>query len=70
MSYYELVKLVEGVEDTLDSVTIFSHKYILVNSNGETLYVTFDENGKCTIFNEVFLLLNISYIKKVLSRFK
>ena len=70
MSYDGFVKLVEGIEGILDSVTTFSHKYILVNSNGETLYVTFDENGKCTIFNGVFLLLNISYIKKVLSRFK
>ena len=64
MSYDELVKLVEGVGGTLDSLIIFFHKYIWVNFNGSTLYVTFDENGKCAIFNGVFLLLNISYIKK------
>lgn len=43
-----------GVEGTLDSVTTFSHKYLWVNSNGGTLHATFDENGKCTIFNGVF----------------
>ena len=52
--YDEFVKLVGGVEGTLDSVTTFSHKYLWVNSNGGTLHATFDENGKCTIFNGVF----------------
>ena len=52
--YDEFVKLVGGVEGTLDSVTTFSHKHLGVNSNGGTLHATFDENGKCTIFNGVF----------------
>ena len=54
LTYEEFVELVGGVEGTLDNITTFSHKYLWVNSKGGTLHATFNENGKCTIFNGVF----------------
>lgn len=54
LTYDEVVELVGGVEGTLDSVDSFSHKYIWVNSKGGTLHASFNNSGKCTIFNGVF----------------
>ena len=54
LTYEEVVEFVGGVEGTLDSVDSFSHKYIWVNSKGGTLHATFNNSGKCTIFNGVF----------------
>ena len=54
LTYEEVVEIVGGVEGTLDSVDSFSRKYIWVNSKGGTLHATFNNKGKCTIFNGVF----------------
>lgn len=54
LTYEEVVEILGGVEGTLDAVDSFSHKYLWVNSKGGTLHATFNNSGKCTIFNGVF----------------
>lgn len=54
LTYEEVVKILGGVEGTLEAIEPNATKYRWVNSNNGVLHAKFNSDGKCTIFNGVF----------------